>query len=148
MTRFHFSRLYRNDPGWIGKRAYSPVQTDGLLLANNSQHCWMLHVPPFGHPVACCCFLSCCVLLRVVAQSLKPVEPLAMCKRTQQLSTLFGQQFWELWRPLVRSLTGYLNCSGREITYIFTSYIRDERFLTMKILTGTNNDSLSACVFC
>ena len=54
----------------------SPVQTDTPLLANNSQHCWMLHVPPFGHPVACCC-----VLLRVVTQSLKPVEPLAMCKR-------------------------------------------------------------------
>ena len=37
---------------------------------------------PFSHPVACCC-----VVLGVVAQSLKPVTLLAMC-RTQQLPTL------------------------------------------------------------
>ena len=33
---------------------------------------------PFAHPVACCW-----MLLRVVAQSLKPVKLLAPCKRTQ-----------------------------------------------------------------
>ena len=40
----------------------SPVQTDATLLANNSQHCWMLHVASFCTPcwmlldvVACCC---------------------------------------------------------------------------------------------
>ena len=50
------------------------------------QHCWptttnivgcyMLH--PFAHPVA-----DCWVLSGVVAQSLKPVKFLAMCKRMQ-----------------------------------------------------------------
>ena len=35
--------------------------------ANNSQHCWMLHVATFANPVACC-------RLGVVAQSLKPVK--------------------------------------------------------------------------
>lgn len=52
---------------------------------------------PFTHPVLCCC-----VLLQVVAQSLKPVERLVRCKRTQQLLTLFvgpGQQCWEFLRP-------------------------------------------------
>ena len=44
----------------------SPVQTDATLLANNSQHFWMLHV-------ASVC-TSCCMLLDVVAQSLKPVK--------------------------------------------------------------------------
>ena len=44
----------------------SPVQTDATLLANNSQHCWMLHVASVCTP--------CCMLLRVVAQSLKPVK--------------------------------------------------------------------------
>ena len=44
----------------------SPVQTDATLLANNSQHCWMLHVASV--------FTPCCMLLRVVAQSLKPVK--------------------------------------------------------------------------
>ena len=36
------------------------------LLANNYHHCWMLN--PFAHPVACC------LLLGVVAQSLKLVK--------------------------------------------------------------------------
>ena len=44
----------------------SPVQTDASLLANNSQHCWMLHVASIRTP--------CYMLLRVVAQSLKPVK--------------------------------------------------------------------------
>ena len=46
------------------------------------------------------------MLLRVVAQSLKPVKRLATCKRTQQLLTLFvgpSQQCWELLRPFACS---------------------------------------------
>ena len=35
------------------------VQTDATLLANNSQHCWMLHVASVSTP--------CCMLLDVVA---------------------------------------------------------------------------------
>ena len=42
------------------------MQTDETLLANNSQHCWMLHVASVCTP--------CCMLLDVVAQSLKPVK--------------------------------------------------------------------------
>ena len=42
------------------------MQRDATLLANNSQHCWMLHVASVYTP--------CCMLLRVVAQSLKPVK--------------------------------------------------------------------------
>ena len=48
------------------KSFQSPVQTDTTLLANNSQHCWMLHVASVCTP--------CCTLLDVVAQSLKPVK--------------------------------------------------------------------------
>ena len=44
-------------------RASGCVQTDATLLTNNSQHC--------------------CMLLDVVAQSLKPVKLLPSCKRTQ-----------------------------------------------------------------
>ena len=55
---------------------------------------------PFAHLVACCC-----VLLGVVAQSLKPVKRLAPYKWTYQLPTLLGQQCWELLRSFVRSLT-------------------------------------------
>ena len=44
----------------------SPVQTDATLLANNFQHCWMLHV-------ASVC-THCCMLLRVIAQSLNPAK--------------------------------------------------------------------------
>ena len=56
-------------------RASGCVQTDATLLTNISQHCWMLHV-------ASVC-TSCCMLLDVVAQSLKPVKLLPSCKRTQ-----------------------------------------------------------------
>ena len=50
------------------------------LLADNSQHCWIsLSVHPFAHPVA-----SCCVLLGVAAQSLKPVKLLS-----QQILDIF-----------------------------------------------------------
>ena len=64
-----------------------------ILLANNSQHCWMLHIMlrPFAHPVACCW-----MLLRAVAQSLKPVELFS-----QQLPTVsfdpFAQLFQHRW---------------------------------------------------
>ena len=54
---------------------------------------------PLAHPIACSC-----VLLGVVAQSLKPVKLLAPWKRTQELPILLGQQCWELLRPFTRSL--------------------------------------------
>ena len=44
------------------------MQTDATLLAKNSQHCWMLHV------ASVCTPLHVATLLRVVAQSLKPVK--------------------------------------------------------------------------
>ena len=42
------------------------MQTNATLLASNSQHCWVLHVASVCTP--------CCMLLRVVAQSLRPVK--------------------------------------------------------------------------
>ena len=66
----------------------SPMQTDARLLANNSQHCWMLHVASVCTP--------CCMFLGDVGQSLKPVKLLAMCKRTQQLPTLLDVTCWEM----------------------------------------------------
>ena len=50
------------------------MQTGATLLANNSQNCWMLHVASVYTP--------CCMLLGVVAQSLKLVKILS-----QQLLT-------------------------------------------------------------
>ena len=43
------------------------MQTDATLLANNSQHYWMLHV-------ASVCTACCMLLLRVVALSLNPIN--------------------------------------------------------------------------
>ena len=51
---------------------------------------------PFAHPVA-----RCCVLLGVVAQSLKPVKLFAPCKQTQH---------WELLCPFARSSKSQLWC--------------------------------------
>ena len=72
------------------------VQTlDATLLANNSQHCCMLHVVSVCTP--------CCMLLRIVRslQSLNPVKLLAKCKQTQQAPTMLGV----VARPFARSLT-------------------------------------------
>ena len=55
------------------------MQTDKTLLANNSQHCWMLHVA------------SVCMLLDVVVQSLKPIKLFS-----QQLPTFL--LFCDGWR--------------------------------------------------
>ena len=76
----------------------SLVKTDVTLSANNSQYCLMFTLPLFAHPVACVC-----VLLGVVAQSLKQVKLIAAFKQTQQLPTLLGQQCWELLCPFVPS---------------------------------------------
>ena len=68
--------------------ASSAGKTDATLLVNNSQHCSMLQVRLFAHPVDCCC-----VLLGVVALKLKLVKRLAT-----------GNQFWDLLRPFYRAL--------------------------------------------
>ena len=51
------------------------------------KQCWMLQVMSVCTP---CCMLARCVLLGVVAQSLKRVKLLATRKRTQQPPTMLG----------------------------------------------------------
>ena len=76
------------------------AERDSKAACKRTQHCWPTTpnivacyiLRPFAHPVACCW-----MLLRVVAQSLKPVKLLAPCKRTQHC--------WELLRPFARSLS-------------------------------------------
>ena len=65
---------------WM-ERYVEPRANGREMLATNSQHCCMLHVTAVCTP--------CCMLLRVVAQSLKTVKRLATCKGTVQ-------QCWEL----------------------------------------------------
>ena len=92
------------------------MQTDATLLAKNSQHCWMLHV-------ASVC-ARCCVLLGVIAQSLKPVKPSTSYKQAQQVPNLSDQQFWELLRPFARSLSngdGDVNENGKTAIGFFFS---------------------------
>ena len=62
--------------------------SDRLLFVGSYMLC------TFAHPVA-----YCCVLLGVVAQSLKPVKLLAPCKRTQhccELLCLFARSLTTL----------------------------------------------------
>ena len=69
-------------------------------------------------------FARCCVLLGVIAQSLKPVKRSTTCKRVQQVPTLSGQQFWELLRPFARSLSngdGDVNENGKTAIGFFFS---------------------------
>ena len=86
---------FRQNPNfqfhWIQSRKLNFRQlsaNDATLLGNNSQHCRMLH--------AVCVCTPCCLLLLVVAQSLRPGKLLAPCKRTQYC--------WELLRPFARNL--------------------------------------------
>ena len=83
-------------------RKLSPVQTVAtLLLVNNSKNCWMLHVAFVCKPV--------CMLLGVIAQSLKPVSfPLSTAVPnivTQQFPTLLARQCWELLANNVASVS-------------------------------------------
>ena len=54
----------------------SPVQTDATLLANNSQHCWVLHVASVCTP---CCMLFdvvvCCCEKFETGQTFQPTTP-------------------------------------------------------------------------
>ena len=82
------------------------VQTDATLLANNSKHCWIKNVTYCVrlHTLLHDCY---CVLLGVVAQSLKPpVKLLAPCKRD---ATLLG---------VVSSVITY-NCSFNCTDWVF-----------------------------
>ena len=57
-------------------RSLSPVQTDATLLANNSQHCWMLHVASVCTP--CCMLLDvfvCCCAKFETSQTFQPTNP-------------------------------------------------------------------------
>ena len=54
----------------------SRVQTDAILLANNSQHCWMLHVASACTP--CCMLLdvvACCYAKFETGQTFQPTTP-------------------------------------------------------------------------
>jgi len=68
--------------------------------------------------VGCYGFVGCCcVLFGIVAQSFKPVKLLATCKRTQQLSTLLGQQCWELLSPFARSRKAGRGSEAKKILF-------------------------------
>ena len=74
----------------------SPVQTDTTLLANLSQHCWMLHLASVCTP--------CCTLLRFVESCSPKLENGGTCKRTQQLSTLGPTMLHRFTRGFRRSV--------------------------------------------
>ena len=70
----------------------SPVQTDATLLANNSQHCWMLHVASVCTP--CAKFET--------GQTFQPTTPNISfvprsLKRSATMLDLFAQLFQHCW---------------------------------------------------
>ena len=76
-------------PDVINSNRKFDVPLDGTLLpqalCKRAQIVGCFMLLPFAHPVA-----FGCVLLGIVAQSLKPVKLLATCKRTQQILKLLG----------------------------------------------------------
>ena len=91
--------------GWVISKLIllSPVQTDATLSANNSQHCWMLHVESVSTPY--------CMLLDVVAcwcarfetsQTFQPTTPNISFvpwspKRHTTMLDPFAQLFQHCW---------------------------------------------------
>ena len=84
-----------------------------LLLANNSNHCWMLHVASVSTP--------CCMLLRLVG-SLKRAKLFATSKRTQQLQTMLGVYIGQ--QCCVRLLYSVVDCVRTHITSFFRSQLK------------------------
>ena len=81
----------------------SHVQTDETLLANNSQHCWMLHVASVCTP--CCMLLdvvACCCAKFETGQTFQPATP-NICfvpwspKRSATMLDPFAQLFHHYW---------------------------------------------------
>ena len=84
-------------------RDLSPVQTDATLLANNSQHCWMLHVASVCTP--CCMLLdvvACCCAKFETGQTFQPTTPNISFvpwspKRSKTMLDPFAQLFQHCW---------------------------------------------------
>ena len=75
------------------------MQTEATVLANNFQHCWMLHVASVCTP--------CCMLLRVVGSCCTKFETgqTFSCEQTDATTpNIVGQQCWELLRLFACSL--------------------------------------------
>ena len=77
---------------------------------------------PFAHPVACCW-----MLLRVVAQSLKPVKLLAPCKRTQHCWLTTPNIVGNCCARLLLALTNRIRISGRRFSPAENNVCEPER---------------------
>ena len=125
---------------WLKFCILNPVQTDAALLANNYKLCWIKNVTYCVrlHTLSCCC-----VLLGVVAQSLKPlVKLLAPCKGRnivgQQLPTLLG---------VVASVFTY-NCSFKCKDWVFyrTDFCQGQFTLLIRSRVSWNKSQLSSLI--
>ena len=88
----------------VATRISSPVQTDATLLANNSQHCWMLHIASVCSP----CFMlldvaACCCAKFETSQTCQPTTPNIFFfvpwspKPTATMLDPFAQLFQHCW---------------------------------------------------
>ena len=103
-----------DDVDWFPKTIYrwttsgtvdtlSPVQTGATLLANNSQHCWMLHVASVC--TTCCMLLdvvACCCAKFETGQTFQPTTPNISFvpwspKRSATMLDPFAQLFQHCW---------------------------------------------------
>ena len=93
------------------------------------QKCYILR--PFAHPVACCC-----VLLGVVAQSLKPpVKLLTPCKGTQHC--------WELLRPFSRTIVALIVRVG---SFTVRTIVKVNSQLLIRSRVSWNKSQLSSLI--
>ena len=109
----------------------SPVKKDATMLANNSQHCWMLHVASVS--------TTCCVLLRVFGQSLKPVKRLS-----QHLPTFLLFRDRVALRCWIRLHSSFQHCWGHASAFHMVYKVL--RVVSFPRCTGDPNIIGSCCV--
>ena len=119
----------------------SPVQTDATLLANNSQHCWMLHVAYVCTP--CCMMLdviACCCAKFETGQTFQPTTPKISFvpwspKRSATMLDPFAQLFQQCWgharslRMVYKDLwvVHFPRCTGWELLQPFADHCQHAR---------------------
>ena len=117
----------------------SPVQTDATLLPKNPEHCYTLHIVSFCLP--------CCMLLGVVAQSLKPVKLLAKCDNSQQCCTGLFHLFVFPWvKQKIRDWISFYPFSLLFPFLVFSNHIKEKicskRFL---LKFSWNDETIHSC---
>ena len=112
------------------------LPTDATLFANNSQHCWKLHVVPVS--TSCCLYVVACCWDLYCAETSQTFSPMQM---DATLLADNSQYCWELLRPFTHSSKCQLWCYKGLHTAMFrrTLYAKAEGIIPWNWLFRTES---------